>query len=57
VLKNGERVPFRILALATGSKRDPLLDFPDDPAKVTEKITDSRAMSKNAKKVVIVGGG
>jgi apoptosis-inducing factor 2 len=57
VLKNGERIPFRILVLATGSKWDSLLDFPDDPVKVTEKIAESRAIFKNAKKVVIVGGG
>jgi apoptosis-inducing factor 2 len=57
ILENGERIPYRFLVLATGSKWDHLLNFPDDPVKVTEKIAESRAMFKNAKKVVIVGGG
>ena len=57
VLENGERIPFEVLVLATGSSLTGPFAFPDDTVKVSEFIKNGRDAFEKAQKIVIAGGG
>jgi len=57
VLEGGEKVPYDALILATGSKYSGPVDFPDDPIQCLAHIERWRAAFKEAKDVMLVGGG
>ena len=57
VLESGETVDYDVLVLAPGSTRDPILDFPLDGEKTRQHIAEWREKFRNARKVVIAGGG
>lgn len=57
VLDNGEKLPFYVLVVATGSKWSGPLDFPNDAEKVTAWLAEHRRKFKEAKNIVIAGGG
>lgn len=57
VLENGERIPFEVLVLSTGSIWSGPIAFPDDATEVTEFIKNGRDAFEKAQKIVIAGGG
>ena len=57
VLDNGEKLPFYVLVVATGSKWSGPVDFPSKPEDVTKWISEQRKKFKDAKNIVIAGGG
>ena len=57
VLENGERIPFEVLVLATGSIWTGPMAFPDDAIEVAEFIKNGRDAFEKAQKIVIAGGG
>ena len=57
VLEDGEKVPYDALVLATGSKHSGPVDFPDDPAQCLAHIERWRTNFREAKDVMLVGGG
>ena len=57
VLKDGERVPYAGLVLATGSTWTPYLSFGDTEEEVRAHVTEWRSKFANAKHVLIIGGG
>ena len=57
VLENGERIPFEVLVLATGSIWTGPIAFPDDTVEVLEFIKNGRDAFEKAQKIVIAGGG
>jgi len=57
VLENGDRVKFDILVLATGSIWEGPLNFPFTEASTKEWIEKNRKQIKDAKGIVIAGGG
>lgn len=57
VLENGERVPFDVLVLSPGSIWEGPIAFPEDKDEVTEFLKTIRASIKNAKDIVLAGGG
>ncbi|KAL4252084.1 FAD/NAD(P)-binding domain superfamily protein [Abortiporus biennis] len=57
LLKNGERIQYDILVLATGSRWKGHLDFPDSDTEIREFIKQWRKRFADAKDVVLVGGG
>jgi len=57
VLEGGEKVLYDALVLATGSKYSGPVDFPDDPAQCLAHIERWRTAFREAKDIVLVGGG
>jgi len=57
VLEDGEKILYDALVLATGSKYSGPVDFPDDPAQCLAHIEHWRAAFKEAKDIMLVGGG
>ncbi|PCH40529.1 FAD/NAD(P)-binding domain-containing protein [Wolfiporia cocos MD-104 SS10] len=57
VLKNGERISYAALILATGSTWSGPLDFPEAGADVQAHIREWRDKVERAKDIFIVGGG
>jgi pyruvate/2-oxoglutarate dehydrogenase complex dihydrolipoamide dehydrogenase (E3) component len=57
LLESGEKVAFRYLVLATGSKWEGPLAFPNDHEKIFEWVHDWRRRFADANDLVIVGGG
>lgn len=57
MLENGEKVSYDALILATGSKHSGPVDFPDDPTHCLAHLERWRTAFKEAKKIVLVGGG
>ncbi|EIW87029.1 FAD/NAD(P)-binding domain-containing protein [Coniophora puteana RWD-64-598 SS2] len=57
VLRSGERVPYEVLVLASGSLWDGPLGIPEDEEDVPNHLASWRAKYSTAKHVVLVGGG
>lgn len=57
VLKNGERVPYAALVLATGSRFSGPFDLGDTDEEIRSSIKGWRRRYASAKHVVVVGGG
>ncbi|KAK0208923.1 hypothetical protein DFS33DRAFT_1306417 [Desarmillaria ectypa] len=57
ILDNGEKVPFRVLVLATGSAWSGPLDFPDTKDDISTFLTSERSRFQDANDIVLVGGG
>ncbi|KAF9225465.1 FAD/NAD(P)-binding domain-containing protein [Gyrodon lividus] len=57
VLENGERIPYEILVIATGSKWSGPLDLPEHEKDVLPHVNAWRDKFANAKHVVLAGGG
>ncbi|KAJ7599214.1 FAD/NAD(P)-binding domain-containing protein [Mycena floridula] len=57
VLENKMRIPYDALVLATGSKWEDIIDFPDEPQDITNFIKGNRENIQKAKDIVLVGGG
>jgi apoptosis-inducing factor 2 len=57
ILQDGQSVDYDVLVLSPGFKWEAFLDFPFDAEKVQEHIKEWRAKFRDAKKVVIGGGG
>jgi apoptosis-inducing factor 2 len=57
LLADGQSVDYDVLALAPGSRWESLLDFPLELKQTREHIEEWRKKFRNAKKVVIGGGG
>ena len=57
VLEDGEKVLYDTLILATGSKYSGPVDFPDDPAQCLAHIERWRTAFRDAKDIMLVGGG
>jgi len=57
VLQDGERIPYTVLVLATGSSWAGPLDFPYSDAEVRSHIKTWRQRYAEANDIVIVGGG
>lgn len=57
VLQSGERLPFHVLLLATGSIWSGPIAFADDAEANTKHIATTRAAFKAANSIAIVGGG
>ncbi|KAF8710114.1 hypothetical protein AX14_013442, partial [Amanita brunnescens Koide BX004] len=55
VLDNGERIPFEVLVLATGSIWTGPIAFPDDTVEVLEFIKNSRDAFEKAQRIAIAG--
>jgi NADH dehydrogenase FAD-containing subunit len=57
ILETGERVKFDVVVLATGSKWDGALSFPNTSVEAKDWIERTRARISAAKDIVLVGGG
>ena len=57
VLEDGEKVLYDALILATGSKHSGPVDFPDDPAQCSAHVERWRKAFREAKDVMLIGGG
>ena len=57
LLEDGEKVFYDALILATGSKYSGPVDFPEDPVECQAHLEYWRAAFKEAKDVMLVGGG
>jgi NADH dehydrogenase FAD-containing subunit len=57
MLEGGEKVLYDALILATGSKYSGPVDFPDDPAQCRAHLERWRTAFKEAKNIMLVGGG
>jgi NAD(P)H-nitrite reductase large subunit len=57
VLHDGQRVPYDVLVVAPGSKREELIDFPETEAEREAFIARSRVRIQAAKRIVLAGGG
>jgi hypothetical protein len=57
VLEDGEKVPYDVLILATGSRHSGPVDFPDDHVQCVAHLDRWRTAFKDAKDIVLVGGG
>lgn len=57
LLEDGDKVFYDALVLATGSKYSGPVNFPDDPIQCTAHLAYWRTAFKEAKHVVLVGGG
>lgn len=57
VLEDGERIPYAALVLATGSSWPSYIELPNTSDQVSVHLSTWREKFKNAKHVVIVGGG
>ncbi|KAF9454136.1 FAD/NAD(P)-binding domain-containing protein [Macrolepiota fuliginosa MF-IS2] len=57
VLDNGERMPYRVLVLATGASWEHPLSFPNSPQDVLEYLTKSREAFEKAKSILLIGAG
>jgi len=57
VLASGEKVPYAVLVLATGSAYEGPLALPDSKPEVVQWTEEWRKTFENAKHVVLVGGG
>lgn len=57
VLESGERIPYEILVIASGSKWKGPTDFPLHESDISAHIHTWRSKFANAKHVVIAGGG
>ncbi|KAI0823949.1 FAD/NAD-P-binding domain-containing protein [Trametes gibbosa] len=57
VLRNGERIRYAALVIATGNSWAGPIDFPETDAEVRAHINSWRDKYEKAKHVVIVGGG
>ncbi|KAK0466346.1 uncharacterized protein EV420DRAFT_1511174 [Desarmillaria tabescens] len=57
ILDNGEKVPFHVLILATGSTWSGPLDFPNSKGDISAFLTSERSRFQDANDIVLVGGG
>jgi NADH dehydrogenase FAD-containing subunit len=57
VLNNGDRVEYTVLILTLGTRWDGLWDFLDTKEEVGSMMQSSREKFREAKEIVIVGGG
>ena len=57
VLEDGEKVLYDALILATGSKHSGPVHFPDDPAECLAHVERWRKAFREAKDVMLIGGG
>jgi apoptosis-inducing factor 2 len=57
VLKDGTKVAFDVLVLATGNKWEGALDFPETDEEIQEWLKLHRGRVTVAKEIVLVGGG
>ncbi|EEB98155.1 hypothetical protein MPER_02387, partial [Moniliophthora perniciosa FA553] len=57
VLDNGETLGYDILVLATGSKWDGPLAFPNEPSEVKPFISKRREEFAKSQNILLVGGG
>ncbi|KAK0481558.1 hypothetical protein IW261DRAFT_1471290 [Armillaria novae-zelandiae] len=57
ILDNGEKVPFHVLILATGSTWSGPLGFPDAKDDISTFLTSERSKFQDADSIVLVGGG
>lgn len=57
ILSGDETIPFKFLVLATGSKWEGPLQFPNDKVDATTRVSQWREKFKNAQTYVIVGAG
>ncbi|GJJ12671.1 hypothetical protein Clacol_006915 [Clathrus columnatus] len=57
ITDKGDRIPFDVLAIATGSHWESPLDFGSTKKAALQQISDWREKIKHAKGVVLVGGG
>lgn len=57
VLNNGDQIPYDVLALATGSRWDGCLDFPEDAEDIHQHNKKWRERFSAARSIVLVGGG
>lgn len=57
ILKDGERVAYDILVVATGSAWSGLVSFPNEEVEYKEHVESWRTKFEKASNIVIVGGG
>ncbi|KAF6757673.1 hypothetical protein DFP72DRAFT_890326 [Ephemerocybe angulata] len=57
ILDTGERVPYDVIILATGSIWEGVVAFPNKPGEYVEHVESWRRKIRAAQKIVIVGGG
>ena len=57
VLQNGTRIQYHVLILATGSIWEGPSNIPDDPEEIQRFLNQYRTTIKNAKNIVVAGGG
>ncbi|KAJ7578203.1 FAD/NAD(P)-binding domain-containing protein [Mycena floridula] len=57
ILEGGERIPYDVLVIASGSKWEGAIDFPDNTMQITEFIRANRKAIKDADSIVLAGGG
>ncbi|KAF5340263.1 hypothetical protein D9611_007913 [Ephemerocybe angulata] len=57
ILDTGERVPYDVIILATGSIWEGIVAFPNKPGEYVEHVESWRRKIRAAQKIVIVGGG